>query len=235
MFNKKCVVEYDGSLFSGWQVQKGARTVQEEISKVLSKIYKHKISINGAGRTDAKVHAEGQVFNFISNRYIENKYLIIGMNSLLPLDIAVKSIEDVPLTFHARKCAKKKKYSYKIFNREKRSVFYANLSWWIKRELDIFLLEKQLKYYEGTKDFKKYCKCSKVYASTIRTIYSITMEKENDFLIIHLIANGFLRRMVRNIIGTVVLSNFTKESGDNMERHIHSAPPQGLYLKEVFY
>ena len=235
MFNKKCTIEYDGTLFSGWQIQDNVRTVQEEITRALCKIYKHKITIYGAGRTDAKVHAEEQVFNFKSDRYINSEHLMAGMNSLLPVDIVVKSVTDVPLAFHARKCATKKTYSYRIFNNDNRSAFYANRAWWVKRKLDMAVLEKHLKNYEGEKDFKNYCKNAKVYTSTIRIIYSIELKEERGLIVIKITANGFLRRMVRNIVGTAVMCNVYKSSFYDMGKSIYTAPPQGLYLTQVFY
>lgn len=235
MFNKKCIIEYDGTLFSGWQIQNNVRTVQEEVTRALCKIYKHKIIIYGAGRTDAGVHAEEQVFNFKSDKYIDSNHLMTGMNSLLPRDIVVKSVNDVPLTFHARKCATKKTYSYRIFNNDNRSAFYANRAWWIKRKLDLVLLEKHLKNYEGEKDFRDYCKNARVYTNTIRTIYSTRLKEESDFIVIKVTANGFLRRMVRNIVGTAIMCNVYKRHFYDMEKSIYSAPPQGLYLTRVFY
>lgn len=235
VYNKKCVVQYDGTLFSGWQIQNGLRTVQGEITTVLSKIYKHKISIYGAGRTDAKVHAEEQVFNFFSDRYIENKHLVAGMNSLLSQDVAIISAEDVPNDFHARKSAKMKTYTYRIFNSDIRSVFYANRAWWVKGKLDLPLLESYLKSYEGEKDFKKYSKDSKVYAHTIRTIYDIAVGEEKDFIVIKITANGFLRRMARNIVGTAVRCSIKRKALVDLDKNISTAPPYGLYLTHVQY
>jgi tRNA pseudouridine38-40 synthase len=235
MFNKKCIVQYDGTWFSGWQIQNGLRTVQGEITSALSKIYKHSISIYGAGRTDAKVHAEEQVFNFFSDRYIENKNLMAGMNSLLSQDVVSISVEDVSNVFHARKSAKMKTYTYRIFNSDIRSVFYANRAWWVKRKLNLSLLEMYLNYYVGEKDFKKYCKNSKVYAHTIRTIYSIEVDNEKDFIVIKLTANGFLRRMVRNIVGTAVRCSIKGKALGDLDNNIYTAPPHGLYLTHVFY
>jgi tRNA pseudouridine38-40 synthase len=235
MFNKKCTVEYDGTFFSGWQIQSGVRTIQGEITRVLSKIYKHNIIIYGAGRTDAKVHAEEQVFNFKSDRYIDCNYLMAGMNSLLPEDIVIKSVTDVLVSFHARKYAKMKTYSYRIFNNDVRSAFYASKAWWVKSKLNLTLLERHLKNYEGEKDFKNYCKNAKVYANTIRIIYSIELKKELDFITIKITANGFLRRMVRNIVGTTVMCNIYKKSFDDVVKSIYTAPSHGLYLTKVIY
>jgi tRNA pseudouridine38-40 synthase len=235
MFNKKCTVQYDGTLFSGWQIQDSLRTVQGEITTVLSKIYKHSISIYGAGRTDAKVHAEEQIFNFFSDRFIENKNLMAGMNSLLPQDVVSISVEDVSNVFHARKSAKMKTYTYRIFNSDIRSAFYANRAWWVKRKLNLPLLERYLKYYEGEKDFKKYCKSSKVYAHTIRTVYSVELDNEQDFIVIKITANGFLRRMVRNIVGTAIRCSIKEKALKDLDNNIYTAPPYGLYLTHVFY
>jgi tRNA pseudouridine38-40 synthase len=235
MFNKKCTVEYDGTLFSGWQIQNDARTVQGEITRVLSKIYKQKILIYGAGRTDARVHAEEQVFNFISDRNIKCEHLMAGINSLLPKDVVVTSVVDAPITFHARKSAKKKTYSYRIFNSDNRSVFSANRAWWIRRKLDLDILKEYLKYYEGERDFKRYCKNSKVYSTTIRTIYDIELANDRDYLIIKITANGFMRRMARNIVGTAIMCSINKKSLEDLDKNVSTAPPHGLYLTQVHY
>ena len=235
MFNKKCTVEYDGTLFSGWQIQNDARTVQGEITRVLSKIYKQKILIYGAGRTDARVHAEEQVFNFISDRNIKCEHLMAGINSLLPKDVVVTSVVDAPITFHARKSAKMKTYSYRIFNSDNRSVFCANRAWWIRRKLDLDILKEYLKYYEGERDFKRYCKNSKVYSTTIRTIYDIELANDRDYLIIKITANGFMRRMARNIVGTAIMCSINKKSLEDLDKNVSTAPPHGLYLTQVHY
>ena len=235
MFNKKCTVEYDGTFFSGWQIQNGVRTVQGEITRVLSKIYKQRILIYGAGRTDARVHAEEQVFNFISDRNIECKQLMAGINSLLPKDIVVTSVVDVPITFHARKSAKMKTYSYRIFNSDNRSVFCANRAWWIRRKLDLDILKGYLKYFEGERDFKRYCKNSIVYFTTIRKIYNIELVNDKDYLTIKITANGFMRRMARNIVGTAIMCSISKKALEDLDKNVYTAPPHGLYLTQVHY
>ncbi|MDK2791482.1 MAG: tRNA pseudouridine38-40 synthase [Deferribacteres bacterium] len=243
-YNKKCIVEYDGIDFHGWQVQKNLRTVQGEIEEKLSKIYKKKINIIGSGRTDAGVHALGQVFSFRAEKYIPNDSLRLGLNSLLDKDVTILCCEDVPLTFHAQKSAKSKTYVYKILSGENRSSLLRNRVWWFRREIDTEKLYGYLEKFVGEHDFSSMCTKKSIKDNNIRKINFIEISSENSILNIEINANGFLHNMVRNIVGTTIFLYKKGAPFDEVEKILSkkdreeagpTAPPQGLYLKEVFY
>ncbi|BAI80462.1 tRNA pseudouridine synthase A [Deferribacter desulfuricans SSM1] len=244
MYKKKCVVEYDGTYFFGWQRQKDLRTVQGVIEAALSKIYKSSINIVGSGRTDTGVHAVGQVFHFVSERYLENRSVLLGLNSVLPEDVVIKHVEDVDLSFHAQKSAISKTYIYKIYNYQIRSALFRNRAWWIRDNIDVDLLNEYLKFFKGEKDFSAMCLKRSVPENPVRTINYIFAKRDGDFINIEINANGFLHNMVRNIVGTVIDLYSDNSSPEKIEEILKSkdrknagrtAPPQGLYLKEVFY
>ncbi|MGA1861528.1 tRNA pseudouridine(38-40) synthase TruA [Deferribacter thermophilus] len=244
MYKKKCIVEYDGTDFYGWQRQKHLRTVQGEIETALSKIFKKDIKIVGSGRTDTGVHAIGQVFHFTTDRFLENRSILMGLNSLLPSDIVIKDVTDVDISFHAQKSAKSKTYLYKIFNNPIRSALYRNRAWWIKDKIDENKLYEYLKFFIGEKDFSAMCLKKSVPDNPIRKINFIKVVNNRPFIDIEINANGFLHNMVRNIVGTAIDLYFQKEEPEKIEEIISSkdrenagrtAPAHGLYLKEVFY
>ncbi|UOD35763.1 tRNA pseudouridine(38-40) synthase TruA [Deferribacteraceae bacterium V6Fe1] len=243
-YNKKCIVEYDGTNFHGWQIQKDLRTVQGEIEEKLSKIFKKRVCIIGSGRTDTGVHALGQVFNFRAEKYINNDSLRLGLNSLLSNDITILSCEDVEHNFHAQKSAKSKTYVYKILTRENRSSLLRNRVWWFRRKIDIKKLKGYLDYFVGEHDFSSMCTKKSIKDNNIRTINFININMENEIINLEINANGFLHNMVRNIVGTTIFL-YKKDAPFSEVKYIlekkdrefagPTAPPQGLYLKEVFY
>ncbi|KAA0259541.1 tRNA pseudouridine(38-40) synthase TruA [Deferribacter autotrophicus] len=241
---KKCVVEYDGTNFYGWQRQKNVRTVQKVIEDALSKIYKAEIKIVGSGRTDTGVHALGQVFHFTASRYLENRSVLMGLNSILPDDVVIKKVDDVDNNFHAQKSAKSKTYLYKIYNHPVRSAIYRNRAWWIREEIRLEKFEELLNCFVGEKDFSAMCLKRSVPENPVRKINFVNISKEDTFINIEINANGFLHNMVRNIVGTVVDIYFNNGCVDDIEKILESrdreqagrtAPAHGLYLKEVFY
>jgi tRNA pseudouridine38-40 synthase len=240
LFNKKCTIEYDGTFFSGWQLQKNSKTVQAEVMDALKKIYKVPVNVIGAGRTDSGVHALGQVFNFNSYKLIDNRALLFGLNSILSDNIAVKAVEDVPLDFHARYSAKKKVYLYKIFNSNLKAAFYSKRSWWVKKKMNIKDIEFLMNIFVGEFDFRPFCQDSKIYKNTIRKIYYVNVRDIDSIIEIEICANGFLRKMARLIVGTVIKLAIDDDIQlDNYKEVAKKtklvAPPEGLYLKEVVY
>ncbi|MCA1932290.1 MAG: tRNA pseudouridine(38-40) synthase TruA [Calditerrivibrio sp.] len=244
IYNKKCTVEYDGTDFHGWQNQKNLTTVQSEIENALLKIYKKKVNIIGSGRTDAGVHAIGQVFNFRSEKDIPSISLKLGLNSLLPRSIVIKDVEDVEAGFHAQLSAKSKTYIYKILNSDTPSALLRNRVWWIRNKIDIDLFKKIFKRFEGEKDFSAMCTMRSLKENSVRIVNFIDINLDGDIIEIQINANGFLHNMVRNIVGTsffilrkelpVNIVDEILESKDR-KRGGPTAPPHGLYLKEVFY
>lgn len=244
MFNKKCVVEYDGTYFVGWQVQNNGRTVQEEIEKGLSRIYKHKIRIIGSGRTDTGVHALNQVFCFRSEKYLDSNALFKGLNSVLPDDMVIKSVEDVPLEFHAQRSALHKTYLYKILNREYPSALDRKRYWWVRYPLDVERLQLLTVPFVGELDFSAMCVKRSLKENNIRKLNFIRVERVGDVVQFEVDADGFLHNMVRNIVGTIKDFYFNNRTAEDIVDVLNSkdrdlggvtAPPHGLYLKDVYY
>jgi tRNA pseudouridine38-40 synthase len=238
----KCVVSYDGSRFAGWQKQAADLTVQETIEKAISRIVNHEVVIVGSGRTDAKVHALGQVFHFETERKISSFQKAI--NSQLPPDIYIKSIEEVTEDFHSRFDAKYKHYDYLINNGEYNPCM-ANYSCYIKDKLDLTLMKQASEVFIGTLDFTSF-NATKLgeNENQIRTIYKIEITKKDDFITISYYGNGFLRYMVRMITQTLIEVGLGNVSIDEVQQMLdkkdkascsYNAEPQGLYLIEVGY
>ncbi|TYB33763.1 MAG: tRNA pseudouridine(38-40) synthase TruA [Flexistipes sinusarabici] len=244
MYNVKCTVEYDGTFFAGWQIQKNSRTVQAEIEKALSKMYKTHIKITGSGRTDSGVHALSQVFNYHTPAFIPENSITAGLNSLTSDDIVIKTTEYVPTDFHATKSAASKTYEYIILNTAKSSAFYRNHCWHISEYIAPAELKKILKLFEGTHDFSSFCKKRSIVDNPVRIIHSTNVRQTGDFLKIEINADGFLHNMVRNIVGTA-LHVYRKKLNPEIIKEIFNAkdrsaagptaPAKGLYLKKVYY
>ena len=245
MRNLKIVVEYDGTNYHGWQRQAGQVTIQEVLEEKLAVITVEKITVNGSGRTDAGVHAINQVASFRTSSKIRELNLLRAVNGLIPHDVAVKSLVEVDETFHARYSAKSKSYLYKIYNRPVRSAIYNNYSWHVYSALDIDAMNKAADCLVGTQDYSSFCAANGNSRNAIRTVTDVNFTVSKQGMITFSIrADGFLRYMVRNIVGTLVdvgtgkidhkiFSDILK-AGDRTKAGI-TAPPQGLFLKEVYY
>lgn len=237
---------YDGSKFNGYQKQPRVKTVQGEIEKALQKISGNKIGIYASGRTDAGVHALNQKAHFDLEMNITAVKLKKALNSILPDSIYIKDIEEVSDLFHARFNVRAKEYIYKInmgeYNPiEKDYVFQYN------KRLDVVAIERALKYIEGTHDFKSFTKASDVKEDYVRTIIQANLIrdlKNVNKLTISFLGTGFMRYMIRNIVGTLLEIGEGKlksediiailEQKDRRKAGI-TAKPEGLYLKNVFY
>jgi len=243
--NFKLVVEYDGSAYHGWQRQKNDTTIQAIIEASLKKITGEKIILNGSGRTDAGVHALAQTANFRCSTGLNSSIFHKALNSLLPDDIVIKECEEVTVDFHARFCAKSKTYRYRILNREIPSAIHRRHAWFIRRRLDVDAMRPAAAHLEGTHDFKSFEAAGSPRAHTVRTVMRLDMTSDADgFLLIDIEADGFLRCMVRNIVGTLVHVGLSKLQPTDMIRLIESrdrnqagptAPAHGLFLKQVHY
>ncbi|MGM0454276.1 MAG: tRNA pseudouridine(38-40) synthase TruA [Thermodesulfobacteriota bacterium] len=244
--NFKLVVEYDGTRFSGWQVQANARTVQGEIERAIATMTRQSIRINGSGRTDAGVHALGQVANFRCETALTASAFYSGLNSLLPADIVVRSCQSVPESFHARYDATGKTYHYRIFNRHLPVAIGRQYVWHVRKKLDISAMEAALDHIVGTHNFKAFENSGSPKSRTTRTVYNAIIEQQQDsrYLTVKLTADGFLRYMVRNIVGTIVEVGLAKyppgrisdilTAGDRSLAGT-TAPPHGLFLVSVNY
>ena len=233
---------YDGSKFSGYQKQVDKRTVQEEVEKVLSKITNREITIHASGRTDAKVHAVNQKAHFDLESRMKPETIIHGLNSLLPEDIHVKKIKRVKSNFHARYDVKEKEYIYKI-NTTDYNVFERDYVYQYNRSLSYPRMQRAIKNFIGTQDFKAVSK-AEYRASYERTITSAYIVANPKGMTIVFRGTGFLRYMVRNMVGLLIEVGSAKRTCDSIRDVLASrdrtkagitAPPEGLYLNDVFY
>ena len=244
MRNIKLTIEYDGKEFNGWQKQPNKLNIQGNIEKVLSDITKEDIEIIGSGRTDAGVHALGQVANFKTNSTIPIEKFAIAINSRLKKSIVIKKAEEVPERFHSRYNCKKKTYRYVINNSETGSAIYRNLEYNIKQPLNLEKMQDASLYFVGEHDFSAFKASGTSSKSSVRTIYSAKVTKEGERIYIELTGNGFLYNMVRIIAGTLVEVGLGKIKPEEITEIIDSKdrqkagktlPPYGLYLVEVNY
>ncbi len=245
MRNLKITLEYDGSAYEGWQSQGKKKTIQRELEQCLEKITQEKIRVIGSGRTDAGVHALNQVANFLIARPIGEMQLLRAMNSILKPDIAVKSIEEVAAPFHARFDALSKVYLYRIMNGPVRPALGRQYIWHVRERLDVAAMEKALGHLAGTHDFSAFCGAGSLVRDRIRTVSGCSIEVKPAGLIeISIEANGFLRHMVRNIVGTLVDVGRAKIdvgqmtailAGKDRRQAGRTAPACGLFLQEVRY
>lgn len=238
---------YDGTNYKGYQKQPKAKTIQEEIEKVLGKVQgEKKVDIHASGRTDAHVHALAQKAHFDLENEVDCDKLKHSLNSLLPGDIYVKEIEQVPDTFHARYHVKAKEYIYRM-NLGEYDPIERNYVYQYNRRLDVVEMERALKYLEGEHDFKSFTKADEEQDDYVRRIVqtSIVRDAKNvNKITISFLGTGFLRYMVRNIVGTLIEIGEGKRKSEDIIEILNAkdrqaagttANPEGLYLKDVFY
>lgn len=238
----KCSVSYDGSLFHGFQTQKGLRTVQQEIENVLLIIYKHKTPIYASGRTDAGVHSLGQVFHFDADIIMKEWQVKNALNSRLPRDIYINKVEIVNQDFHARFSAKKKTYMY-IIDMGEYNPLRQKYCYYVKRKLDVEKMIVGSKYLIGEHDFKTFTK-NHTLENTIRTIEKIDFNINLDTIEITFVGNGFLHNMVRIIVAMLIEVGRGKMNPIAIQEILEKkdrkyapkiAPANGLYLISVEY
>ena len=196
--------EYDGSGFSGFQRQKNAISIQQNLEEVIEKITQEKKVINYAGRTDAGVHALSQVFDFTTDIKREEKNWIDGINSNLPDAIAVTKMFEVPDDFHSRFSAVERSYTYVIYNSRSKPLFFDNCSHWDNNNLDIDVLSQQAKMFIGKHDFTSFRSSSCSSKNPIKNITEIKVQKHKNFILITITSNAFLHNMVRIMAGTLI-------------------------------
>jgi tRNA pseudouridine38-40 synthase len=243
--NIRLLLEYDGTRYHGWQRQAEALTIQQTIEEALARLTREPITLIGSGRTDAGVHALGQVASFRTTSTIPLKAFHDGLNSMLPPDIAVLEAAEVPPEFHARKSAMAKTYTYRILNRANRSPLHRHSAWWISRPLDLAAMEKATAALLGSHDFTAFKASGSDNHNPVREILASAWRAgEGGWLNFTITATGFLRGMVRSLVGTMVEVGRGKAPPERLAellvtraRHLvgPTAPPQGLYLVEVFY
>ena len=246
MYNYQIIIEYLGTNFIGWQIQKKGPSIQSIIQKAISKTLKTNIKINGSGRTDSGVHAVGQSANFIHNNEIKDKYKFLNsVNFFLKnKSISIVKIKKKNINFHARHSVKKKIYKYIIFNRSSISPIYINRSWLIKKKLDISLMKKGVKFFLGTHNFSAMRAATCTAKNPIKTISKAEITKKNDKIIIIFESKSFLQKQVRSMVGCLKYVGENKWRPEKIKNVITSkkriycappAPPEGLYLEKVIY
>jgi len=241
----KSIISYDGSGFSGYQVQPNKRTVQSELEKVLAKMHKGKsIKVSASGRTDTGVHAKGQVVHFDSPLPISEEKWELALNSMLPEDISVLSVLKVDSSFHARFDALGKEYRYLLKLSKKRDPFQRDFAYQFPYELNLEAMKQASLFFIGTHDFTSFCSARTEVLDRVRTIETIDFLLEGDFLTLRFVGNGFLYNMVRILTGTLLEVGTGKRRPeeivdilDQKDRRFagKTAPAQGLYLWKVFY
>ena len=241
----KCLVSYDGTGFEGYQIQPNGRTVQGELERVLIKLHKGvPVKVSGSGRTDAGVHAKGQVIHFDSALSIPEEKWGLALNSLLPPDIAILKVEKANSDFHARFDVVEKEYRYQLLLSKVRSPFLRNYAYHYPYPLNVAAMEEAFNYLRGTHDFTSFCSVKTEVSDKIRTIREIDCSIKDNLLILRFVGNGFLYNMVRILTGTLLEVGAGERKPEEIavilkgkDRRLagKTAPPQGLYLWKVFY
>ena len=243
MRNIKIEIQYNGKNYCGWQKQPSSLGIQGTIEKSIYEITNEKVKITGSGRTDAGVHALGQVANFKIESNIPSEKIANALNAKLPKDIAIVNSCEVDDDFHSRYSAKKKTYRYLIYNSPYRSPIYKDISYHVKYELDFEKMCREAKSLLGEHDFVGFMSSGSSVKDKVREIYDISLCKKEDLIVIEIEGNGFLYNMVRIIVGTLVDigRNRIKESleavisSKSRSSCGHTAPAHGLFLKKVDY
>ena len=243
--NFKMILEYDGAAYCGWQRQKNGVSIQQILEDAIAMIVSEKVTLIGSGRTDAGVHAINQVASFRSSTLLPAEKIFRGVNSVLPQDIVVKTLDEVHVDFHAQRDVQSKIYVYRICNKRLRPVLGRNYSWFIRFPLNLEMMKKAAQYLIGTHDFSCFCATGSDVKDRVRKITAIDIKSGDDDLIeITVEAKGFLKYMVRNIVGTLTEVGRGKRKPQEMKEIIDSrnrniagvtAPACGLFLKEVKY
>ncbi len=237
-------LKYDGSAYHGWQVQKTEATVAETLEKALAKTCGHIVKTVGCGRTDAGVHALRYCANFRTDCRIPTDRLPLAINSRLPMDIAVTDACEAGEDFNAIGSCVKKEYIYQILNSRIRDPFLEKRVCFYPSPLDIELMKRAARAFEGTHDFAAVRSLGTETKTTVRTIYWCRAEREGDLITVAVCADGFLYNMVRAIVGTMVYASYGKLTPEDIPALLEKGdrrltgptmPPQGLYLNRIWY
>jgi tRNA pseudouridine38-40 synthase len=244
MRNIRLTLSYDGTNYHGWQIQPNAISVEETLKGAIAKILDHDVKIFAGGRTDAGVHAMGQVANFFTHKAIGNENLVRGLNSLLPADIRIRESIDAETSFHARYSAKSKTYVYCILNQPHNSPFLTRYVLHAPYGLDVPAMRGAIRHVTGEHDFSAFKKKDEVYGNTVREIIRAGVATKGRMIFVIVEGTGFLRYMVRNIVGTLLLVGRGKMDVEGFGAVLESrereqagptAAPQGLFLREIKY
>lgn len=237
-------IEYDGSGFCGWQRQDGVRTVQEVVETAFAKVADHPVQVVCAGRTDAGVHATGQIVHFETEAVRSERSWVLGANVNLPPDVTVHWAREVPEDFHARFSARARRYRYLICNRWVRPAILRGRVTWFHKPLDVERMRRAAVYLLGEHDFSSFRALACQAKSPVREVRALQVNREGDFIVIDITANAFLHHMVRNIAGVLLAVGTGERPVEWVPQLLAArdrtvggvtAPPDGLYLVEVHY
>ena len=237
-------IEYDGTAYNGWQRQRTGIGVQERLEQALAGVADEPVEVTCAGRTDAGVHASGQVAHFDTAAVRSERGWLLGANTNLPDDICVTWVKPVADEFHARFSATARRYRYRILNRLVRSALYRRRAWWVHRDLDHRRMHEAAQALLGEHDFSAFRAAGCQASNAVREVTDISVLRDGDWVLLDITANAFLQHMVRNIAGTLVaIGDGDQEvawaaavlGGQDRTRAGMAAPPHGLTLVQVYY
>lgn len=244
MRNIKLTIEYDGTGYHGWQYQPNAVTIQGVMEEKVGRLVNEKVALAGSGRTDAGVHALNQVANFRTVSKISCEALHKGLDALLPEDIAIKDVSEVGGDFHSRFSAIGKVYIYKILNGPHPSALLNRFSWFIRCPLNVEQMNEAARHLIGEHDFSSFRASSCGAPHPVKEVKSARFRMEGGLLLFEVEATGFLHHMVRNIVGTLIDVGMGRRTTASFKELLElkdrklagvTAPPHGLFLKDVKY
>ena len=244
MSTYKLLLEYDGTAYAGWQRQPDQPTIQAMLEQVIHTITQTEIPVIGAGRTDSGVHARGQVASFQSDKRLSPQEWQRAFNGLLPKDISVRSVDLVPNDFHARYSAKQKLYEYMILNQVEPSALERNRTWHVPQALSLEKMQEAARSLLGTHDFSSFQDSQTDTKNAVCNVTLLEIHKQDTLIAIRILADRFLKQMVRAIVGTLVEVGLGKRDPKEVQAILeeqdrrkagYTAPAQGLYLVQVDY
>lgn len=240
----KLTVAYDGTAYHGFQRQQNALAVQQVLEERLAPLFGHELRMTGAGRTDTGVHARGQVVHFDTEGRIPTERIPRAARGMLPTDMAVVSAEEADPSFHARRSAVAKRYLYRLRQDAPESPFGRHYTWMVSKKLNVAAMKKATEYILGEHDFSSFRAVGSAPVQPVRTIFSAGWQAEGNLLTFHVCGNGFLYHMVRNLVGAFAAVGRGELLVDEFAALVEAkdrslapptAPPQGLFLQEIFY
>lgn len=231
----KLTVAYDGTRYAGWQRQPNAPSIQEELERAVARVTGEGVRVVGAGRTDAGVHALGQVAHFRTASVLPAERFTGALNHYLPPDIAVRCAEDAPPGFHARRDARWRAYRYLIWNRPGRNPLLRNRVLFWEGVLDLGAMREAAAHLVGRHDFAPFCATGSTPRTTVCTLYRLDVRRTGSLVVIDAVADRFLRHMVRMIVGALLEVGSGKREPQEVQRAGPVVAPEGLYLVRVGY
>jgi tRNA pseudouridine38-40 synthase len=240
----RLIIEYEGTAYAGWQLQPNGLSIQEVVEGALARVLGEEVRLISSGRTDAGVHARGMVAHFVTSRDLPRSAFREGTNRHLPRDVAIRDADEAPSGFHARFDARGKWYRYTLYLGPMRSPLAARTSWHIRSSIDVDAMSAGAAAFVGTHDFAAFRSSACEAKTTTRTIFSVSLAREGDLLHIDVKGSGFLKNMVRVMVGTLLEIGMGKRHPGDVElllregvrsRAGRTAPPCGLCLMEVWY